>query len=515
MFTRKSTIVFFVFILIGFTVLAQNQALSIIDKEDLKRHLTFIASDDLQGRKLGTEVDGLGITANYLAEYVKKIGLKPGAENYFQKVEMVSSKPNENNFIEVKNSKGKTLYKSGSIVCLNSNKAFGNLKDADVIVAGFGDETDGIDIDGKVVVIAQGNIESFKKGNLFRWNNRLERSKIESISEQKPRTIVIVTNPQDKDNRTFSQIKAWFGRERFMIKTAEENKEAPVLVTIPKFADELLGGKGKYKEYLTGITENSKPNNFEVENRNVNPNAENITELVDAKNVIAVIEGSDSELKNEFVVFMAHYDHLGVSKDGDVYNGADDNGSGTVALMEVAEAFAGLEKKPKRSIVFLWVTCEEIGMLGSEYYVEHPVFPLEKTIACVNLDMVGRVFEPRDTVWNRSPKRVKDFDGLFTLSNDVWPELAEISAQKCAELGLVPDTTLPAFFMRSSDHYQFHRKGVPVLNLATGYHADYHKVGDEGSKINFDKIKRVADLCFLLGYEIANKNKIELKRETE
>jgi len=172
--------------------------------------------------------------------------------------------------------------------------------------------------------------------------------------------------------------------------------------------------------------------------------------------------------------------------------------------MEVAEAFMSLEKKPKRSIVFLWVTAEEIGMLGSQSYSENPIFPLEKTVACVNIDMDGRVYEPRDSVWNKSLKKVKDFDGLYTLINDVWPELKEINSSACETLGLIPDYTLPTNFLRSSDHYQFHKNGVPILNYATGYHADYHKVGDEVSKINFDKMKRVADLCFLVGLEIAN-----------
>jgi Zn-dependent M28 family amino/carboxypeptidase len=232
-------------------------------------------------------------------------------------------------------------------------------------------------------------------------------------------------------------------------------------------------------------------------------------EPVDAKNVIGIVEGSHPELKQECVVFMAHYDHLGVNEDGDVYNGADDNGSGTVTLMEVAEAFSSLKEKPKRSIVFLWVTAEEIGLFGSRFYTENPVVPLEKTVTCINIDMDGRVYEPRDSVWKRSPKMVKDFDGLFTLSNQIWPELNEISNANCEKLGLIPDNSLPEHFLRSSDHYHFHNNNVPILNFATGYHADYHKVGDEVSKINFEKIKRVSDLCFLVGLEIANMEEIK------
>jgi Zn-dependent M28 family amino/carboxypeptidase len=209
---------------------------------------------------------------------------------------------------------------------------------------------------------------------------------------------------------------------------------------------------------------------------------------------------------------MAHYDHLGIDNSGDVFNGADDNGSGTVTLLEVAEAFMSLKEKPKRSIVFLWVTAEEVGLLGSKYYVENPVFPIEKTVACINIDMAGRVFEQRDTVWNKSAKLVKDFDGLYTLTNNVWPKLKEINSAACSMLGLIPDYSLPSGFLQSSDHFSFHSHGVPVINYATGYHADYHKVTDEISRINFDKMKRVADLCFLVGFEIANSEKIEFPK---
>jgi hypothetical protein len=521
MFIRKTALTYFVLCVFVFAAIAQKQALSKIDKQDLKKYLTFISSDDLEGRKLGTEVDGLEITAKYIADNASRIGLEPGSDNYYQKVEMVSTKPDKSNFIEIQNAKGKSLYKSNSVINLVSAAAFTTIENEQIVLAGFGyynsetgyNDVEDMDVADKVVMIAQGNPESFKQGDNFRWNNRLERSKIVAISELKPKAIIIVTNPQDEQNKTFNQINAWFNRESYSLKSSVDEEEIPVFITIPDFADKLLGGKGKYKNYLDSITKSSQPNSYIANKKTLNLKFKRATTAVNAKNVIGIVKGSDPVLKDEYVVFMAHYDHLGIAENGDVFNGADDNGSGSVAILEVAEAFASLKTKPKRSIVFLWVTCEEIGLLGSEYYVENPIFPLEKTVTCVNLDMVGRVFELRDTVWNRSPKKVKDFDGLFTLANDVWPELAQINAEKCAELELEPDTSLPSYFLRSSDHYHFHRKGVPVLNYATGYHADYHKVGDEIEKINFDKIKRVADLCFLVGYEVANVENIVIERD--
>lgn len=509
---HKTYFVTFIFFLLTAISFSQEAGIRTINQEDLKRHLTFIASDSLQGRRFGTEIDGLGITADYLKTNAEKIGLIPGGDNYFQKVEIISTEPGENSFIEIEKNSGKLVFKSTSVIHLNGSSGSISFKKEEVILAGFGyqsletgyNDFENIEIEGKIVIVAQGIPETFKEGNNFRWNNRLEREKFESISAKKPKAIILVTNPQDKENKTFLQIARWMNRQQYVLKSPEESNEVPTLICTPEFVDQLLGRKGKFKNYLTTLSKKNKANSYLVESVKINVELDLQTEPVDAKNVIGIVEGSDPVLKDECVLFVAHYDHLGVAENGDVYNGADDNGSGTVTLLEVAEAFMSLEQKPKRSIVFLWVTAEEIGMLGSKFYTENPVFPLDKTVACINLDMVGRVYEPRDSVWKKSPKLVKDFDGLFTLSNDVWPELGEISDSICGELGIIPDKLLPSNFLRSSDHYYFHEKGVPILNYATGYHADYHKVGDEVSKINFDKIKRVADLCFLVGLEIAN-----------
>ncbi len=511
MLVRK-TVFLAIFALASLNIYAQTTALDFIDQADLKKHLTYIASDELMGRKLGAEDNGLEKTANYLAEQAEKIGLKPVGKNYFQEVKVFSVKPAEDNYMEIVNEEEKSVFKSSSVINLNNTKGIHGLLDEEIVFAGFG--TDGfadLNLNDKIVVVSQGNTESFNQESNIRWNNRLERAKIEKLSGKSPKLLILVTTPRDEENKTFNQIKVWFSRTRFQLESPEENTEVPVIITTPDFADALLDGKGKYKDYLAEVQNQKTVKLFQVENRKINFNIEVITEQVDAKNVMGIVEGSDPKLKEECVVIMAHYDHLGVDTNGDVFNGADDNGSGTVTLLEVAEAFSTLGQKPKRSILFLWVTGEEAGLLGSQYYVEHSFFPLEKTKACINIDMDGRVFEPRDTVWKRSPKMVKNFDELFTLTNDVWPGLQEINSRICEELNILPDYSLPENFLRSSDHYSFHSKGVPILNYATGYHADYHKVTDEVDKINFDKMKRVADLTFLVAFEIANQETNDLE----
>jgi hypothetical protein len=509
MLIRKIALIYFSLLALLFSANAQNEALAKIDIPDLKEYLTFIASDELQGRELGTEVNGLEITANYLAAYATEIGLKPAVENYFQTVPVLHTTRSKNDFIEVKNKKGKSVYRSEELVKLNQSHGVFSLDKESVLFIGFGENIESLDIEDKLVIVAQGNAESFSGEEAFKWQNRLERAKMNAIIEKQPKAMLMITNPKDTENKIFKQLQGWMNRPGYSLKTDDLTEQPAVLLATPKVADALLGKKGEYIKYLEEVAAGSEAVTEVSETLSLKTGVE--PELLEAKNVVAYVEGSDPVLQNEYIVFMAHYDHVGVGKDGDVYNGADDNGSGTVAIMEVAEAFASLKEKPKRSIVFLWVTCEEKGHFGSRYYCDHPVFPLDKTVASINLDMVGRVYDgPRDDVWKDSPKKVKDFDGLYTLANDVWPGLAEINAAHCAGLGLVPDTSLPKErFLRASDHYHFHKYGVPILNYATGYHADYHKVGDEVERISFEKIKRVADLCFLVGFDLANKIDIE------
>ncbi len=490
----------------GFT---QKQALETIVQQDLKRHLTFIASDSLQGRMIGTG-NGLEIAAGYLKKTIEEMGLKPGAPDYSQKVEILEKAPvTEKIFMEAVNKNGKPVLHTGDIIALDS-RVQSVFFESEAVFAGFGwkdsvsgyDDFKDLDLNGKIVFVAEGNPEIFTDGNKSS-NNAAENFKTDEAFKAGAKAVVLVTSPKDRQNKTFQRLERYSKRQSLQLNTPSEEGRN-YFITTSDVADKFLGGKNKYRKYLASISGENKPNSFALKDKIRLSYCVN-SKVIESENVIGIVEGSDPELKNECVVYMAHYDHLGVADDGDVYNGADDNGSGTVTLLEVAEAFSSLETKPKRSIVFLWVTSEELGMFGSNYYSQHPVFPMEKTAVCINLDMVGRVYEPRDSVWNKSPKLVKDFDGIFTLTNNVWPGLQQISDSICSELGLIPDNTLPSNFLRSSDHYNFHKNGVPILNVANGYHADYHKPTDEISKINFDKMKRVADFVFMVGMEVANR----------
>lgn len=232
-------------------------------------------------------------------------------------------------------------------------------------------------------------------------------------------------------------------------------------------------------------------------------NAKSNNNLSDSENIWAYIEGS--EKPEEIIVLSAHYDHIGI-KNGEIYNGADDDGSGTVALLEIAQAFAKAKKEghgPKRSILFLHVTGEEHGLLGSSYYSQNPLFPLKKTIANVNIDMIGR----HDEFHNDSSKYIY-LIGSDYLSTDLY-NICETVNKKYTNLFLdykFNKRTDPNRYYYRSDHYNFAKNGIPSVFLFSGVHADYHKATDEVDKIEFDALAQRTQLAFAIVWELANRD---------
>jgi Zn-dependent M28 family amino/carboxypeptidase len=231
-------------------------------------------------------------------------------------------------------------------------------------------------------------------------------------------------------------------------------------------------------------------------------NKEDNENLPDSENILAFIKGS--EKPDEIVVVSAHYDHVGIKR-GEIYNGADDDGSGTVALLEIAQAFQLAKKDglgPKRSILFLHVTGEEHGLHGSRYYSENPVFPLKNTIADVNIDMIGR----RDSNHKDSNNYIY-LIGSDYLSTDLY-NICEEANKKSVNLTIdytFNDKNDPNRFYYRSDHYNFAKNGIPSVFLFNGVHADYHQKTDEVSKIEFDALCKRTQLAFAIAWDLANR----------
>ena len=225
-------------------------------------------------------------------------------------------------------------------------------------------------------------------------------------------------------------------------------------------------------------------------------------ENVETENVVAIIPGN--EKPNEYIILSAHLDHVG-KENGKIYNGADDDGSGTVAILEIAEAFQNSVINgdgPKRSIVFLHVTGEEKGLLGSKFYTENPLYPLENTVANLNIDMIGRL----------DPKRVdKDPNYIYLIGSDrLSQELHDVSEKMNSEYtNLKIDYTFnekndPNRFYFRSDHYNFAKKDIPIIFYFNGTHEDYHKPTDTPDKINYPLLSKRTKLIFYTAWKLAN-----------
>tara|TARA_B110000008_G_scaffold77286_1_gene78750 strand:+ start:1 stop:726 length:726 start_codon:yes stop_codon:yes gene_type:complete len=232
---------------------------------------------------------------------------------------------------------------------------------------------------------------------------------------------------------------------------------------------------------------------------------------VETENLASIIKGS--EYPDEYIIITAHLDHIGIDENGDINNGADDDGTGNVALLEMAEAFKQAEKEgfgPKRSLVFLHVTGEEKGLLGSKYYTENPLYPIKNTVANLNIDMIGRVNPKRET---------EDPNYIYLIGSDkLSQELHDISEavnDKYIQLELdytYNDERDPNRFYYRSDHYNFAKKNIPVIFYFNGTHEDYHKPTDTADKINYPVLEKRIKLIFYTAWELANrKNRIQLK----
>jgi Zn-dependent M28 family amino/carboxypeptidase len=235
----------------------------------------------------------------------------------------------------------------------------------------------------------------------------------------------------------------------------------------------------------------------------------NVKEAPPAQNVVGILDGSDQKMKDEYVVFSAHYDHLKTTDKGEVYHGADDDGSGTVSVLEIAQAFS-LGPRPKRSILIIFHTGEELGLFGSEFNTDYePVVPLQKLVADFNIDMVGRTRPPGDD--DPRDARLTDKDSIYIIGADkLSTELNKLNEETNLATSRMKfdytynDERHPERFYYRSDHYNYAKHGIPIIFYFTGVHRDYHKTSDVVEKIDFEKMERIDRMVFATGWRVAN-----------
>jgi len=516
-----------------------------IDSTYLFKHLSVIAHDSLEGRDTGSK--GQEKAANYIIEHYKRLGVKGGMGDgsYLQPLELNTSKLNSVSFTISVTDRSKKKGADGKIMIneevyemesvLTSESASDIIQiyggevsfSADVIFAGVGitDEThgvkpfEGVDVKDKWVLVFM-DIPSVVDGDTVLspgFNNSSRYREI--IMGLGAKGLLMIPETEARFMRNAENAKSSIGKTSGLrLAYLDEEKEGLTFsycLINPKSAAKLLSLadttalKDKYTEISKGLKEfKATPLSATIEIK-----TDSKPEVVVSNNIVAVIEGSDPVLKNEYVVVSAHYDHVGVGspdKNGDtIYNGADDDGSGTVGILAVAEALSKAKNAgvgPKRSVIILHVTGEEKGLLGSRFYSDHPTVPVENIIANINVDMIGRIDD--DYVKKGEKNYVYVIGG--SIISSAMDSLLTVANTKSTKMNLdmkYNDLNDRNQFYRRSDHWNFGRLGIPFSFFFNGTHPDYHRPGDDISKIVFDEYARRAQLVYAYTIEVANMNK--------
>ena len=488
-----------------------------ITVEDMQKHLGVLASDEYEGRETGQR--GNIMASNYIASEMKKSGLKgAGVEgSYFQPVAFTFTSWADADMY-INGERFKHLWEFLAFPDQNDNMPA--LQTDEVIFLGYGIDDPGYSdykklkgkLQGKVIMINKGepmmkdSTTSWvtRSNTLSEWSTDLSKKLVKAKEEGV--ALVMIIEDDIKGLLGENRRKLLGGGMQLGDKTKDTLLTANHMFVSTNVASAIIGDKQKdiIKSRKCMMKKGKgDPVKFKLDKLIVNLAKKQ--DLLESRNIIGFVEGSDK--KDEYIVVSAHMDHLGKRGD-DVYNGADDNGSGTTTVMEIAEAFASASKAgfgPRRSVVFLWVTGEEKGLLGSNYYANNPLFPLEKTMANVNVDMVGRV-DPKYEAMG-----IEDYIyviGSDRLSTDLH-KINEEANQKYAQLVLdytYNDENDPNQFYYRSDHYNFARNGIPAIFFFNGTHVDYHQISDTVEKINFEKMSKVGKLIFHTTWSLANRS---------
>ncbi|HVM88552.1 MAG TPA: M28 family peptidase [Puia sp.] len=466
-----------------------------ITETDLKKHLYTIASKDFEGRETATP--GQHKAATYIEDFFKSISLQPGNKGDYQLYYPVFQDSITSAAIQI----GGTSFELSQDFSVNASANYSaTLFGSEVVFAGYGitdsahDDYKGLDVKGKIVMVLDGMPSDILQNQIRK--------------------------------RTFNR----FGKQD----AAQKNGAIALLIIQTNFPCK-AGNYDRGNMYLDGYKKVIRPNTFYVSEKiakaimgndyqgksNLQPKTYNVNTMLQfsketmqlqSSDVLGFLEGTD--LKDELVVISAHYDHLG-KRDTLIYYGADDDGSGTVSLLEIAQAFTKAKaagRSPRRSILFLANSGEEKGLWGSAYYTNHPVFPLDKTTVDLNIDMIGRIDDTR--------KKGDSTNYVYVVGDDKLSSdlkvISETQNKKYSKLELdykFNDPKDPQRIYYRSDHFNFAEKGVPIIFYYDGMlDADYHKPTDTPDKINYNVMVKRAKLVFFTAWEMANRNDM-LKRD--
>ncbi|ASZ10622.1 M28 family peptidase [Chitinophaga pendula] len=492
--------------LVGFNAYAQQSAAlksstaskyaAGITAEQLKKQLYIVAGPAMEGRETGTE--GQRKAAAYIQSQFVKAGLKPGADGKWEQYFYLTQDTLTTSKILVGDRE--FAYAKDYYTSLKGSRS-AHLTEQEVVYAGYGitadnyDDYNGLDVKGKVVVVREG--EPQRAGAYFlSGSNKAGKYGTtdfkHELAAKKGASALLIVNSQV--SRMGMMAGDRLRRSGVYVKGDVDMSAFPTVFYITPELGAAITGQATWNAealkvggYATKLAIHFDKGAKESQ----------------ASNVLAYLEGTDK--KDEVVFVTAHYDHLG-THDGKIFHGADDDGSGTVSVIELATAFAKAKREgkgPRRSMVFMTVSGEEKGLLGSKFYTEHPIYPLAQTVADLNIDMIGRV----------DPDHAKDENYIYIigdnkLSSALRP-ISEAANDTYTKLALdykYNDPDDPNRFYYRSDHYMFAQHGIPIIFYFNGTHADYHRPTDTVEKIQYDLMAKRAQLVFYTAWDIVNRD---------
>lgn len=489
-----------------------------LDTNQIKGDIKFLASDELEGREITER--GINVAALYLKTQFQKLGLEPVNGSYFQTLKVLKISSPKNPELVINNGDTyRAVYKS-DFFPQSEGKTIDEIN-AEVVFAGYGitcpeygyDDYKGIDVKGKIVLILAQYPQDSKKSRFnqtkfsdyrdagYKIQNAIEHGAIGVLN------MIEVNRSIDLYIKSFGK---FIDKSKYKLQD-EDNKVAIPFVNISKnIADKILKKANITLDAAKdSIDKNFKDFSFKIPETTVRMRNNIERGIKQSNNVVALLPGSDPILKDEVVVVSGHYDHEGIDAYGGIYNGADDNASGTTGVLNVAKILTKI--KPKRSILFMAFTGEEKGLFGSNYYSKHPLVPFEKTHAAINIDMIGRIDEKY--------KKTDRSNFIYVIGPSIMggelPGFVE-NAKKINDIYVDYEfDTLddPNMFYMRSDHYAFGKEKIPTAFFFNGEHEDYHKVTDKIDKIvfpaMFNRIEMIANYALLLAN---NKEKIKVDR---
>lgn len=501
---------------------AKQRGVDQISEAQMRAFLTFISSDEMEGRD--TPSRGLDTTAKFIAMNLGRWGFKPAGDegSYLQHIALRRDR------LDVAQTKvelnGQTLIAGDDYIPTTvAGKVSGQL-----LFAGNGwyiksknlDPYKEIDAKGKIAVIfATPNAlpRGVRFGELGKqgedWLNPGDNARKHGVA-----ALIYVPDFQYVANWDRNRARTMERGATIVEKFVKAAAAAvPAIVASPKFAGALFqnerqGANSLFEQTLIGGEAVTAPFLLNADKQiTINVGVRN--ETVGTQNVVAVWEGSDPLLKDEYVALGAHYDHVGICAPGaadQICNGADDDGSGTTALLAMAEALCHAASRPKRSVLFVWHCGEEKGLWGSQYFTDNPTIPLDRIVTQLNIDMIGRSKKEGDS--NPRNRTLTGPNDIYVIGHAMMStelgELSEAVNKSYLNLGYdfrYDDPQDPNRFFFRSDHYNYARKGIPIIFFFDGEHEDYHRPSDQVEKIDFQKMEKVARTIYVTMWEIANR----------